>query len=1370
MKKRFLPLGLGIALIAGVVAAFATGDAGNEAPEETADTVVLGEVDLAERAEILRNQFRRMTPGEGPLVQDVGAWPAAWDEFGPSWDAAPAERDLATWLVPFISDRAGALMILRDANGTVLWNGATDFAKDESASVTLTGSLVDEEEWPLYEAAWEEVERRYAEAFSPVYPSGMRGTNGPYTNGLRFTDISVDTNGDYRLDFACETNGDVQVFCRAMHYESWTNFGVVWTNDENEVITNDVVNWAQVPGERFNGTSDTWDLLGVATVTNGIGSITDTNHVPEYDRVRFYAAAELVDMDGDGLTDGEEWLISHSNPAQGDTDGDGWVDGLEVAAGFDPLDEMEHPKVMIQAVMYKPTLNGDTNEWVELYSASKRPVPLAGARLEIGRTGEWVTAVAFTNGEVIAPGRCLLVGGSAVTNVDVPAVLDIPDSGPLAPMTGVRLAWGAGAALTVADAVMIGGDASNFNADGLDTTGWLSEESVWSSSGNILERRYAGVDTDRKADWGWWGQRPGRNSEEAVDSDNDGLSDGEELLGTANPWNEPTNPLLGDTDGDGLTDAEECLVYGTNPLTWASDGDIYPWMPGGTVATNWPGTDSYELAHGHDPLDFDENTNGIPDSWEWVLGTENLLSGADSDGDGTSDLDEMRQNSNPTDSTHSTPEDFVMVFQTTLDNWVNGAPDNDIGLGGRVEVTFWGATPGSSIGVQVSEGMFPEPFTMKWEDADVIFEPKGNVAVQGFASAYARIQPYGPRLSLSYPRLIVQDARLHPESGENAGGEYDIQAFTVRLVPDYDRNHAIDAVDRAAVAAGTPFRWWINDDDDDGDIADDDSDVPGQSSPANCDNGQVDGRSDLLDFFPVWLDVESLLEFMPPGNGTTWKLRHADGAVRVAYTDLAAANVGDFLFVDSDAYGANADETSCSAQTVEISPSGTTLPPAFLSRLPENPFLGVLLVEGSRNTEEPLVLEIDGADGILYETALPLRLSGVEDFYRRVCLIPGHVTTNVAAPANWPDELCGARNIVFVHGFNVTSNEARGWHSEIFKRFHQSGSDAKFWGVTWYGDEGLINELHYHEDVVNAFEAAGPLADALRTNATGPLVLMAHSLGNLVVSSAIRDHGLVCEKYFMFNAAVPAEAYDASLRDETPGNPLVHDDWKSYTNVAWASKWHELFPAADARAALTWSGWFSDMTNQVYNYYSSGDEVLEVHSSPVSIWGGGPSHLERYASQKQELNKGRLGLIGTAWAGWGFAKYTQNDHEHRCYTAAQANQTAQDDPSQFCSAPVFRRAPDFLQDSSLSDIQIRQLLAKGIPALSAPAGSRQIENGFISRNLNSFLPAGWPNGWGRNDSDYGNRWLHGDLKAMAFFFIYPVFSELRDTIMPSNIQ
>ena len=195
MKKLFLALGLGIAVIAGVAAAFATGDADNEVPEETADAVVLGEVDLAERAEILRNQYRRMTPGEDLLVQDVGIWPAAWNEFCPSWDAAPAERDLATWLVPFSVERIGLATIIRDANGTVLWNGTTDFAKDESEDVTLTGALMDESDWVLWEAARNEIERRLSDG------GGLRDgegggdpSNGVF--GLRFTNMWIDTNED----------------------------------------------------------------------------------------------------------------------------------------------------------------------------------------------------------------------------------------------------------------------------------------------------------------------------------------------------------------------------------------------------------------------------------------------------------------------------------------------------------------------------------------------------------------------------------------------------------------------------------------------------------------------------------------------------------------------------------------------------------------------------------------------------------------------------------------------------------------------------------------------------------------------------------------------------------------------------------------------------------------------------------------------------------------------------------------------------------------------------------------------------------------------------------------------------------------------
>lgn len=45
----------------------------------------------------------------------------------------------------------------------------------------------------------------------------------------------------------------------------------------------------------------------------------------------------LDDSDGDGLGDGEERLLTHTDPHLGDSDGDGFPDGLELEGGSDPL-------------------------------------------------------------------------------------------------------------------------------------------------------------------------------------------------------------------------------------------------------------------------------------------------------------------------------------------------------------------------------------------------------------------------------------------------------------------------------------------------------------------------------------------------------------------------------------------------------------------------------------------------------------------------------------------------------------------------------------------------------------------------------------------------------------------------------------------------------------------------------------------------------------------------------------------------------------------------------------------------------------------------------------------------------------------------
>lgn len=51
----------------------------------------------------------------------------------------------------------------------------------------------------------------------------------------------------------------------------------------------------------------------------------------------FFIAASGADTDGDGLSDGYEALISHTNPFKADTDGDGMSDGWELAHGLNPL-------------------------------------------------------------------------------------------------------------------------------------------------------------------------------------------------------------------------------------------------------------------------------------------------------------------------------------------------------------------------------------------------------------------------------------------------------------------------------------------------------------------------------------------------------------------------------------------------------------------------------------------------------------------------------------------------------------------------------------------------------------------------------------------------------------------------------------------------------------------------------------------------------------------------------------------------------------------------------------------------------------------------------------------------------------------------
>ncbi|MFH0908253.1 MAG: hypothetical protein V1929_05790 [bacterium] len=579
-----------------------------------------------------------------------------------------------------------------------------------------------------------------------------------------------------------------------------------------------------------------------------------------------------------------------------------------------------------------------------------------------------------------------------------------------------------------------------------------------------------------------------------------------------------------------------------------------------------------------------------------------------------------------------------------------------------------------------------------------------------------------------------------------------------RLVLDWNHDRTIDAADESQSTVSNPFRFWKNDDNDVGNEAPfSTSDIPGPrlGIEPDSDNGHVDGRCDLTDFFPLWLDLKPTIDQLASSGVIQYKLRQADAAVKAVYTDLTRWQAGRYLRIDENRYGASFNQNSYEADTFAITASGVALSDAFVNKIRDDASKGVLLIEGTRATEAPLVLEIWKNGEKVCEKAMPLSIYGVEQMYRRINLRPsGGLPTSIGQPANYPDSLCNGKNFIAVHGFNVTADEARGWTAEMFKRLYWSGSRARFWGVTWEGDEGLINPALYVEDVVNAFQAAENLYAQIY-GIQGAKIIMAHSLGNMVVSSAIKDYGLNVDKYFMLDAAVAVECYDPAAFDASIGNFMVHEDWVGYDSRTWCSTWFRLFETLsppDDRAKLTWQGRFASVLPVAYNFYSSGDEAFEIFPGTPDFDTGLPDWVDnaRYCWQKQEMLKGSW---SSAWAGWGFAGALDAALEFlRTYTAAEANAATDE---QLRENPVFLHDPPAMFSPTIPDQTVNEILAKAVPALSYGAGGNPINGARLNYNANDHKP----NGWGRDSFTYGTKWLHNDAKKMAYFYTYALFDK-----------
>ena len=518
----------------------------------------------------------------------------------------------------------------------------------------------------------------------------------------------------------------------------------------------------------------------------------------------------------------------------------------------------------------------------------------------------------------------------------------------------------------------------------------------------------------------------------------------------------------------------------------------------------------------------------------------------------------------------------------------------------------------------------------------------------------------------------------------------------------------------------------------------------------------------------------------PPGTPQNvrdkirWKVRSS--CAKVVWSRISRIYAGVFHREDMGyGFGMGSYQQLTSANVTNVT-NGAQMPDAMHDAMQLSQDCGVFLIEGSANGTD-IIVEGWVGEGVnvqkAVDSAANIRISSVEDMYRHLNtrgLSDETVTwsPSVGDPVNRPDAETSSTNLVFLHGANVSQANSRAWASEVFKRMWQSGMTAKFTAVSWRSNIGT--PLNYQEDASNAFFTASVLAPQL-AQLPGTKVLMAHSLGNMVCSSMIQDYGLVPSSYLMCNSAVPSEAFETTRSQVY--SQLVHPRWTEYLSRTWASNWHELFEEFpnDDRRKLGWPGRFSNVAQYAVNFYSTGDEALELATdndidvlTGVSIFGG-DGDVVHHCWHKQEIFKGQMGITisgsaaGTSWSGWEFQR-EGDDPPLIKYDATTANGLSW---AQLRTDPVFNPRPSSMMNSVIPRLVIDAHLAQGIPALMPAAGAIAFGgNEFVNKmiDINENGPNGIlrPNGW-PDHPNYSGRWCHSDMKDVAYFYNFKFYDK-----------
>lgn len=255
----------------------------------------------------------------------------------------------------------------------------------------------------------------------------------------------------------------------------------------------------------------------------------------------------------------------------------------------------------------------------------------------------------------------------------------------------------------------------------------------------------------------------------------------------------------------------------------------------------------------------------------------------------------------------------------------------------------------------------------------------GKPAGADITRSYLKVTKDIPSSQNPTPVPTTQSIQLTIPKGKTSSTSESVIApngKTVTLLPleigmivDANGDHSLNDGDNGLITATNPWNFWINDDDD--------LHESGPSLQRDCLTPYVDGKNDLEDFFPVFLDIQRVVKLFPPGDDVKYILKQEDSAVNFLETGLRK----DQLIPNPDegqewpeVFGTGFNQSYESAETKQVTSGGVELSPSFLTRVRADSNFGVILVEGRAPTSEPLTLCVFKGGEKLVEEKLPVKI------------------------------------------------------------------------------------------------------------------------------------------------------------------------------------------------------------------------------------------------------------------------------------------------------------------------------------------------------------------------------------------------------------